>query len=107
MSPDPIAFASSRPVGPPPPLLPEGWVQVWDEEYQRAFFVNCATAAAQWEDPTMAKEDETSEKQPHRLSGDRDQDERRHCLEQDQDEYRGQDWYEPTDNEIDEVDRII
>jgi hypothetical protein len=61
MSPDPIAFASSRPVSQLPPL-PEGWEQVWDEEYQRALFVNRATGAAQWEDPTMAKEDETSGK---------------------------------------------
>ncbi|KAL4915410.1 hypothetical protein BDW62DRAFT_188635 [Aspergillus aurantiobrunneus] len=35
-----------------PPPLPQGWVQKWDEQRQRAYFVDQNSGIAQWEYPT-------------------------------------------------------
>ncbi|OJJ64072.1 hypothetical protein ASPSYDRAFT_26099 [Aspergillus sydowii CBS 593.65] len=40
----------SAPQSTPPPL-PEGWVQEWDEDNQRAYFVETRTGAVQWRYP--------------------------------------------------------
>ncbi|KAH0602329.1 uncharacterized protein H6S33_009816 [Morchella sextelata] len=39
------------PPGPPPPIMPEGWVARFDERYQRFYYVNTYTKQSQWEKP--------------------------------------------------------
>ena len=41
-----------RPSRPPPPSIPEGWLAVWDEEYQCYFYVNKYTNESTWDIPT-------------------------------------------------------
>lgn len=41
-----------RPSRPPPPQLPDGWVAIWDDEYQRYYYANKVTKTTQWELPT-------------------------------------------------------
>ncbi|ODV63937.1 WW domain-containing protein ASCRUDRAFT_67990 [Ascoidea rubescens DSM 1968] len=41
-----------RPSQPPPPSIPDGWLAVWDEEYQCYFYVNKYTNESTWELPT-------------------------------------------------------
>lgn len=45
-----MAPAHPAPQSTPPPL-PEGWIQGWDEDNQRAYFVETKTGAVQWEYP--------------------------------------------------------
>lgn len=39
------------PPGPPPPIMPEGWIARFDDKYQRFFYVNLATKQSQWDKP--------------------------------------------------------
>lgn len=39
------------PPGPPPPIVPEGWVAQYDPTYQRFYYVNLATQRSQWQKP--------------------------------------------------------
>jgi len=39
------------PPGPPPPIVPEGWVAQYDPTYQRFYYVNLSTQRSQWEKP--------------------------------------------------------
>ncbi|KAK2809222.1 hypothetical protein FQN50_004058 [Emmonsiellopsis sp. PD_5] len=48
------SYGSMGPAGPPPgypPPLPEGWIQRWDQNYQRAYYVEQATGRPYWEAP--------------------------------------------------------
>lgn len=44
--------AISKPSRPPPPILPGGWIAIWDEETQRYYYCNQVTHVTQWEVPT-------------------------------------------------------
>ncbi|MCJ1254859.1 hypothetical protein MMC24_002675 [Lignoscripta atroalba] len=40
------------PPGPPPPVVPEGWKALWNDQYKEWFFVNTYTKQSTWERPT-------------------------------------------------------
>ncbi|KAI8982327.1 hypothetical protein BDF20DRAFT_464771 [Mycotypha africana] len=37
---------------PPPPMLPPGWIAIWDETNQRYYYAEEASGRTQWELPT-------------------------------------------------------
>lgn len=39
------------PPGPPPPIVPEGWIARFNDRYQQFFYVNLATKQSQWDKP--------------------------------------------------------
>jgi hypothetical protein len=41
----------------PPPPLPEGWAQKWNQRYQRAYYVEIKTGRWEWEPPTLPREE--------------------------------------------------
>ncbi|CUS11534.1 unnamed protein product [Tuber aestivum] len=53
------------PPGPPPPVVPEGWVAQYDPTYQRFYYVNLATQRAQWETPPGTVDPPTAGAEPN------------------------------------------
>ncbi|KAH2144553.1 hypothetical protein KXV35_006578 [Aspergillus fumigatus] len=47
---------SAQPPAIPPPPLPLGWVQEWEPNLRRAYFVETATGRSQWETPMQDSE---------------------------------------------------